>query len=447
MASPSFRDVLREPDFFRLWLGQIISSIGDRFYQFALLGVVLGINQGSELGKESARVVFCGMLPGLLFAPWLGWVVDRFDRKAVMIFTDLVRVVLTLSLLYFWFVLQSLSVVFGIIFLMGAMNGLFIPARQAALPQLISGERLVTANALIALVGVIASLIGSLFAGLMVSIFGPKSSFLLNAAGFLVSAWFIYRIRRPLLPQENKGAGMVAHWEEILMGAREVISRAELKLLVLLSAIFAFVSGMFLITVLEHVVKGVDLSLARDLADGLVRILTPLAPKSPVIETKVLALGLLMAGLGVGLGLGVWTCGKSRILTRSCALPFLALVGLGGAMILFSTLTTYGPALAGCVFLGFWGATLAIPLEARLQCAVDNERRGRVFALKNLATTTSFLLALGVNLDGRLLTWRGAGALIQDIGIGVIAVAVLLALVNARSLKSFWSNPLTNDLR
>src|ERR1700748_2004812 len=97
-----FQKVLRQPNFFRLWIGQIISSIGDRFYQFALLSLVLGLNAGTQIGKEGARGVFVGMLPGLLFAPLFGLAVDRLNRKATLIFADLSRVLLVLGLIYVW---------------------------------------------------------------------------------------------------------------------------------------------------------------------------------------------------------------------------------------------------------------------------------------------------------------------------------------------------------
>src|SRR5215468_9714389 len=124
MSQASFRSVLANRNFFRLWLGQIVSSIGDRFYQFALLSLVLNIHEGMGVGKQSARVVFCGMLPGIIFAPWLGWAVDRFSRRIIMILSDVIRAALALSLLYFWFALNNLTLVFLVIFLMGGLNGL-----------------------------------------------------------------------------------------------------------------------------------------------------------------------------------------------------------------------------------------------------------------------------------------------------------------------------------
>ena len=89
--------------------------------------MILGIRQGMEAGKDSARVTFCAMLPGLLLAPLFGWTVDRFSRRWVMFYADLVRAGLTLSFLVLWFHAHSLVAVYVAVFFMGALNGLFIP--------------------------------------------------------------------------------------------------------------------------------------------------------------------------------------------------------------------------------------------------------------------------------------------------------------------------------
>src|ERR1700689_1108913 len=171
LSPTSFRSILGEKDFARLWYGQIISSMGDRVYQFALLYVILGIKQGLDAGKDSARVTFCAMLPGFLLAPLYGWIIDRYSRRWVMFYSDLARAALTLTRIYFWFTLHSLFAVYAVVFFMGACNGLFIPARQAALPQIVGQRQLITANSLISLIGVIANFIGLPVASFIVSIF------------------------------------------------------------------------------------------------------------------------------------------------------------------------------------------------------------------------------------------------------------------------------------
>src|SRR5271167_3471228 len=114
-SSTTFRSILGQRNFALLWYGQIISSLGDRFYQFALLYVILGIKQGIDTGKDSAQVTFCAMLPGLLLAPLYGWMIDRYSRRWVMFWADVVRAALTLSFLYLWFHLHSLASVFTIV--------------------------------------------------------------------------------------------------------------------------------------------------------------------------------------------------------------------------------------------------------------------------------------------------------------------------------------------
>ena len=437
--SCSFGSILGERNFARLWYGQIISSLGDRFYQFALLYVILGIKQGMEVGKDSARVTFCAMLPGFLLAPLYGWIVDRFSRRWVMVYSDLARVALTLSFLYLWFEAHSLVAVYILVFFMGAFNGLFIPARQAALPQIVAPHELVTANALISLMGVIANFIGIPIASLVVSIFGAWSSFFFNAFGFLVSAWCVYHIRADLAPTHAPAeADAVGTWRGALAGFRVLREKRELGALVLVNSAFSFISAVVLITLLQQVVVTVDLAPVQALVGHLGDILRHLAPKPPTFEIKTLAFGLLMAAVGLGLGIGVGICGGSRLWSRSKALPYLALTLLGAALVAFAQLRTYVPAVAGAACLGMLSAFILIPIEARLQNDVDDARRGRLFALRNLCTTTSFLAGLAVNLNGQLLARIGPAALIEVIGLAAVIVALILAIANAATLRSFW---------
>lgn len=440
-SDTSFRSILGEKNFARLWYGQIISSMGDRFYQFALLSVVLGIKNGMEVGKDTARVTFCAMLPGLLFAPLYGWIVDHFSRRWVMLWSDVLRAMLTLSLLYLWFQIHNLIAVFTVIFLMGAFNGLFIPARQAALPQIVSPEKLIPANALISLIGVIANLVGALFATLFVSIFGARSSFLFNALGFLTSAWFIYHITANLYPgpQALTASGKkMGFWRSSIEGWHVLREQPELGPLVIVKSAFSLISALVLVTILQQIVVTVDLGAVRALAGSLAHFLSHFAPKPPIFEIKTLAFGLLFAGIGLGVGVGIGICGRAQKLSHSKALPFVALAALGAALIGFAQLREYVPAVIGAFFLGVLTSLILIPIEARLQNDVDDARRGRLFALCNLCTTVSFLLGLIINLDGRLLQTLGPSLLIRDVGIATIVVALLLALTNTATLNSFW---------
>jgi MFS family permease len=439
--SSSFLAILGEPNFARLWYGQIVSSLGDRFYQFALISVILGIKQGLDAGKDTARVTFCAMLPGFLLAALYGWIIDRYSRRWVMFYADIARAVLTLSILFLWFHLHSLVAVFVVVFLMGAFNGLFIPARQAALPQIVDPGQLIPANSLISLVGVIANFFGIPIASFIVSIFGATSSIIFNCLGFLVSAWCIFNIRKDLSPSRRpvSGADEVSSWEGMLSGWRVLREKPELGALVLVNSAFAFISMMALVTILQAIVQTVDLDSVHLLVNTLTKFIAMLAPKPPVFEIHTLAFGILMAAIGLGLGGGAGLCGVFPRASSSQALPYVALALLGGTLVGFAYLTNYWPAVVGAMFMGVISAFILIPIEARLQYDVDDARRGRLFALRNLCTTVSSLLGLAVNLDGRLLAQVGPSSLIKYIGVAAIAIALVLAAANASTLRSFWS--------
>jgi predicted MFS family arabinose efflux permease len=196
---------------------------------------------------------------------------------------------------------------------------------------------------------------------------------------------------------------------------------------------------MVLISILQQIVVTVDLTSVHRLVNTLVKFISMVAPKPPVFEPRMLAFGLLMAAIGVGLGLGVALCGLSRKYSHSKALPYLALALLGGALIGFATIHDYWPAVLGAGLMGVLSAFIVIPIEARLQTDVDDARRGRLFALRNLCTTTSFLIGLGVNLNGDLLARIGPAMMIAWVGVAAMAIAAGLALLNARTLNSFWS--------
>jgi MFS family permease len=433
-----FQRVLRQPDFFRLWAGQIISSIGDRFYQFALLSLVLGLNAGAQVGKEGARVIFVGMVPGLLFAPLFGWMVDRFNRKATLIFADLSRVVLVLALIYIWFEAHNLALVYAVIFCMGGMNALFIPARQAALPQIVGRDELITANSLMALVGIIASFVGGASAGLLASIFGACSSFIITAVGFLVSAFFIFRIKASLRPDHRVHRSPFEKWKEVVGGFNYVREDKPLLWVVVLNTLFSFVSGFFVIAVLEFTMRQLDLSALHALVDGMTRFFSHFAHKSPVINAPLIGFGILMGSLGAGVGLGIASCGPSKKWTRSVALPFIAFLLIGVAVIGFGFCRSYLTALAFCMAIGWSSAIFSIPVEARLQSEVANSFRGRVFAFRNFCTTVAFLAALAFRLDERVLHDVMPSRLIEILGVGMIASGLLMGWINRRTLGSFW---------
>lgn len=438
---PKFREVLAKRDFFRLWIGQIVASIGDRFYQFAILKVVLHLTQGGfGAGKESARVLFSGMILTVLFFPWIGGMVDRHSRKNVMLFADVSRAFLVLVMLGCWKGFQSPPLMFVLIAVTGLMSGIFIPARQASVAMLVERRQLVAANALVTIVGVVASLAGAC-AGFVVAIFGESSSFIITSCGFLFSALMIWRIRARLdLPGKSERQ---VSWRVLREAFTRVWSERTVRFLFLIGGISQFVTGLYLIFAIEYAVTELDLGIVERGMAGYSDWVQAFGVKRPVIPEggiRLISLVALLLSTGLGLLGGVTVSGKWFRLSHWQALPLLMLMLLGGGIVGLSQVQSFGQALGMCLLIGFAGALLNIPVESRLQAHVQGEEHGRVFAAKTAWGYVCFLAALAVNLDGSLLKCWGASNMVLGLGLACLMGGVGLSVCYPSSWRRSWSN-------
>ncbi|MBE2316808.1 MFS transporter [Solirubrobacter sp. CPCC 204708] len=184
--------VLREREFRLLWLGQSASTVGDRlvFVALALFVTELGTptDVGYVLAAYTVSLVLCLTFGGV-------WA-DRLPRHRLMLVTDLIRggVHALLAVLIFTGVVEVwMIVVIEIVF--GAAEAFFRPAMTGLVPQTVSEERVQEANSAIAVVNTVAEFAGPALATLLVLGVGAGWAFALDAATFVVSAWFLARIR------------------------------------------------------------------------------------------------------------------------------------------------------------------------------------------------------------------------------------------------------------
>jgi MFS family permease len=179
-------------DFRLLWFAQIVSELGDWFYAVAIYSLLL------ELTGQARSVGFAvvlQLLPQVFIAPMAGVINDRLRRRSVMIFADLARIFIVLSML----LVTSASMVWLIwilLFLETIMWALFEPGRTAIIPNVVHGkDDLVLANALSSMTWSINLAIGSGIGGLIAWKFGRNAVFIINAASFVVSALLLLSMR------------------------------------------------------------------------------------------------------------------------------------------------------------------------------------------------------------------------------------------------------------
>ncbi len=182
-------------------MGQVVSEIGDWLNNIAVLALTIQLAGAGREGLAIALYAISRHLPLFLFGPLAGVVVDRADRRRVMIAADVLRALLALGFLLanMW---GALPFIYAVGAGMFAVSSFFNAAKRATIPNLMHGaEELLSANSLSASTTAATIAVGSALGGVIATFVGRNTVFVINAATFLVSAEMIRRIRRKTKPR------------------------------------------------------------------------------------------------------------------------------------------------------------------------------------------------------------------------------------------------------
>lgn len=192
----TYRQLLAEnADFRHLWIGQVVSEIGDWLNNVAVLALTIQLAGETHVARAIALYALARHVPLFLFGPLAGVVVDRLDRRRVMIAADVARAVLALG-----FLIATRQAALPFIYIVGAslfaVSSFFNAAKRASIPNIVRGaEQLLSANSLSASTTAATIAIGSALGGLVATFVSREIVFILNAATFLVSAEMIRRLK------------------------------------------------------------------------------------------------------------------------------------------------------------------------------------------------------------------------------------------------------------
>lgn len=399
--------------FFRLWLAQVVSATGDWIGFLAIVAIAGRVGGGSGAGAISL-VMTARMVPGLFLAPLAGVLVDRWDRKRVMVVCDLVRAGVLASLPF----VDSIGGLVVASLLLELATLLWSPAKEASVPNLVPSTHLTTANSLslAAAYGTfpIASL---LFAGL--EKVGDRfegsdvlSFFRLEQAGsvaiyvdvltFVASALFISTL---LLPPSRRA--QAAELDVDFAGPfRELREGWH----------FMFTDG---------VVRAVMLALGTGLVGG--GMVLPLGDlfSREVLEGGSAGFGLLISAMGFGMAAGVVALSAlQKRLPKQRVFSF-AVLGAGASLLAAASFEEFTPALVLVGGLGLCAGAVYVLGFTILHETVVDELRGRIFS--SLYTLVRVCLLLSFAIGPLLAEWLGdlSGRWLDgELDLGGVAVAL-----------------------
>src|SRR5437762_7228938 len=187
-------------DFRLLYVGTLVSLGGDWFLTVALLDLVLSLTGSATL---ASLMLLCQTLPIFFFTPIAGHIVDKVDRRKLMIAVDLVRTVACLLPLLTRTPATLPFAYLGVI-LISIGSAYFEPASQAALPNIVKPEELGPANVLMGSTWGTMLAVGAGVGGLVTARFGRDVSFVVDAASFLLSAILLWSMRAPFSEERHR---------------------------------------------------------------------------------------------------------------------------------------------------------------------------------------------------------------------------------------------------
>lgn len=377
-------------DFALMWWSQVLSQIADGVSKLALLWFVYAIT-GSPL--KTTMIGLLQTLPPILFGPFIGVIVDRLPKKAILIGSDVARGLL-IGLIPCVVSVENFTVesLYVLTFLYGIATALFVPTLSSAVPFMVRRPQFTAANALLQSTTSLGIIVGPVLSGIGIAFSGSQDVLCLNAVTYLASAVCLLPIRlRAAEPAHIDSAVTRRLGRDLLDGIRYAfLTHRDLLILIILASVYTFGTGAF--TTLFPVFG---------------RNMLGLGPVEVGYLWSWLGVGLFLTSLGL-IRVSAWDLRRRlSAITASCALAGLSVIALTWTYDL-----RIAALLVACIGIGFgtwtpiaWGIIQEVAPPGMV---------GRVMAVYTaIATATSMV---GMSFFGWVA--ESSGSVVSVVGIG-----------------------------
>lgn len=398
-------------DFLLLYLGGMVSWFGNNIYYIGLSWFILDKMHSSI---SLATIMLIGSIPEIVLGPFSGVIVDRLDRKKIIVLMDLIRGVLiflmafSLGQTYFFPVLMVGT------FLMAVCDSLFSPAVSAAIPNIVKEEDLLQANSFFSVSGNIIKISGLAIGGILIAFIGVKGIFYMNGVSFLISgvseAFIKTRLKANRQKSEDSSAKS-SFFSELRDGILFLFKEKALMSIALLAVILNFFFVGALGVGLPYIVREV-LKLG-EVRFGLMEVFFPVGA---LLGAMILSFIPRTKKLYAFIVRGVISLGT-----------ILLLVGFAILLCIANVITiNLAYWTIGCLifFIGVINVMINVPVATFFQKLVPDHMRGRFYGF--FGTLSQALIPLAYGVSGLILgVWPAyyllfiGGASIIIVGIGV----------------------------
>ena len=400
--------------FFTIWSGQALSLFGSALVQFAL---IWWLTQKSGSATVLAIATLVGMLPQIVLGPFAGALVDRWNRRLIMIFADATIALFSLLLAYLF--ATGMVQIWHVYLVMAvrALGGAFhFPAMAASTPLMVPDEQLTRVNGLNQTLQGINMLVAPPVGALLLGILPTQGILLIDVGTALLAVLPLLFIPIPQ-PERHTGLETREAKPSLLQDVRAGLAYIR--------SIPGFVSIIFMALFLNF-------------------LMVPTGALVPLLVTKhfgkgAIELGVLESAMGFGIIAGgillsIWGGFKRKIVT--CLIGIVGL-GIGVALVGIAPADLFILAITGNLTLGFMIPIANGPVMAMMQAIVRPDMQGRVMSLLNSGATA--ISPLGLLIAGPFSDWLGIRVWFWAGGILCVLIAAgaffVPAIMNVEGYK------------
>lgn len=410
--------VLKNKNFLTLWGGQIFSQLADKVYLVLMIAIIEGQFQAENqtISGWVSAIMIASTIPAILFGAFAGVYVDRWNKKLVLVSTNIVRGLLVLAVpILLWLshgaVVAKLPLGFEILllvtFLTSTFGQFFSPAEQATISTIVEKQDLLSANSLYTTTAmgslVVGFAVGEPVLGLADTVatrlgLGANIGQELVVGGSYIIAGLLLLLLRVHEPAPAKGQE-VHVLEDIKEGVRYLGTNRSIRVaMIQLVTLFSVFASMSIIVVR----------------------LAELIP-----EIKASQFGFLLATGGIGMGIGAFLLGYLRKIMDHDRLAMFGSIGVAATLAGMSFFThSLWVTVSMIILMGVFGALIAIPMQTVIQSETPPEMRGKVFGLQN--NGTNIALSLPLALTGVAETMLGVPNVLLGLSGAVMFLTIFL---------------------
>ena len=192
------------PDFAKLWAAQLVSLLGDWFNTIVISALIVVYTDGTDYqGIAVSGYLIARLIPPLLMRPLAGVMADRFDRKRLLILSDVLRALAVVGLLFTTQGPEYLPWVYVFTTVQFLISSIFEPARNAIMPSVLYRHQLVIGNTLSSITWSAMLAVGAICGGIVAELFGTQTALVIDALTFLVSAGIVMTLVVPETPRSG----------------------------------------------------------------------------------------------------------------------------------------------------------------------------------------------------------------------------------------------------